>query len=123
MYGAVNELINKVYFYILFLRVNLTFFPIHQIGIIGIPRRYFAYGEVFHNINMITYLGTLLTLVSWLVLMSLVYDTQFISISGHGKLGGETMYRNNLPYHTYMESNAGNYGLRGHVQHLCDMSP
>merc|ERR1712188_8434 len=54
---------------------------------------------------------------------SLVYETQLISIGGYTKQGGEIMYGNNLPYHTYMESNIRNYGLRGHVQHLCDMSP
>lgn len=61
IYNIVDESINKTYFYVLFLGVNLTFFPIHQIGIVGIPRRYFSYGELFHNLNIITFLRTLLT--------------------------------------------------------------
>jgi cytochrome c oxidase subunit 1 len=33
----------ELFFYLLFLGVNLTFFPIHNMRMIGIPRRYFSY--------------------------------------------------------------------------------
>jgi len=63
VYGYCDEFLNKMYFYMLFIRVNVTFFPIHQIGILGIPRRYFSYGEVYMNLNIITFVGTLFTVL------------------------------------------------------------
>lgn len=104
MYGYANDFLNKFYFYILFLGVNLTFFPIHRIGIIGIPRRYFAYGEVYLNLNIVTFLGTLLTIFSWLILFVLIFDSYIITInSWRYERYGDAIYGVNLPYHTYLE--------------------
>jgi len=124
LYGIINDFINKMYFYLLFLGVNITFFPIHQIGIIGIPRRYFAYREEYMNLNIVTFMGTLITLFSWLVLIVVLYDSYEIVLSVDGYDGyGDLVYGNNLPYHTFIEESAGSYGYRNHNQHLCDISP
>merc|ERR1712165_114444 len=63
VYGYCNEYLNKIYFYILFMKVNVTFFPRHQMGILRIPRRYFSYGEVYINLNMVTFYRTLITML------------------------------------------------------------
>lgn len=63
VYGYCDEFLNKIYFYILFIRVNVTFFPMHQMRILGIPRRYFSYGEVYTNLNIITFVRTLFTVL------------------------------------------------------------
>jgi len=63
VYGYCDEFLNKMYFYILFIGVNVTFFPIHQIGILRMPRRYFSYREVYTNLNIITFVGTLFTVL------------------------------------------------------------
>merc|ERR1712048_1328177 len=52
--GFCDEFINKLYFFIMFVGVNVTFFPIHQMGILGIPRRYFSYGELYLTLNIVT---------------------------------------------------------------------
>lgn len=44
-------------------------------------------------------------------------------MKGRYNVDGENVYGNNLPHHTFMESNLGHYGWRLHVQHLCDISP
>lgn len=63
VYGYCDEFLNKIYFYILFIGVNVTFFPIHQMGILRMPRRYFSYREVYTNLNIITFVGTLFTVL------------------------------------------------------------
>merc|ERR1712174_146451 len=59
----VDGFLNKLYFFIMFVGVNVTFFPMHQIGILGIPRRYFSSGELYLTLNIITFIRTLFTML------------------------------------------------------------
>lgn len=105
MFRNIDEYINKLYFYILFIGVNLTFFPIHQVGILGIPRRYFAYGEVFMNLNIVTFVRTLFTIIRWVVLIVILCDSIVKRLIGMGYIRvADSVYGNNLPQHTYMEN-------------------
>ncbi len=57
-----------VHFWLLFIGVNLTFFPQHFLGLAGMPRRMFDYADVFAGWNAISSFGASISLVSVLVL-------------------------------------------------------
>merc|ERR1712098_375446 len=44
---TINPLWLKIQFFTIFLGVNLTFFPIHFLGLAGIPRRYSDFPDTF----------------------------------------------------------------------------
>ena len=59
-----NEFLGKVHFFIMFVGVNLIFFPQHFLGLDGMPRRYPDYPDAFAYWNYISSLGYLVTVVS-----------------------------------------------------------
>jgi len=42
----------------------MVFFPMHELGLDGLPRRYFAYVDGLVIINLITTMGVILTSIS-----------------------------------------------------------
>jgi len=53
----------------LFVGVNIVFFPMHELGLDGLPRRYFAYVDGLVIINLVTTMGVILTSISWVFLV------------------------------------------------------
>merc|ERR1712026_254638 len=104
VYGFCDEFLNKLYFFIIFIGVNVTFFPIHQMGILGMPRRYFSYRELYLTLNIVTFIGTLFTILGWVVLMVMVVNTNSISLRISGYVGYmDGLYGNNIPHHTFID--------------------
>jgi len=104
VYRICDEFLNKIYFYTLFIRVNITFFPMHQMRILRIPRRYFSYGEVYMNLNIVTFMRTLFTILRWIILSLLIYNTHKMILKGSGYVSyPESVNGNNAPWHTFME--------------------
>jgi len=62
-----NSVIRITQFLILFIGVNLTFFPIHFLGLQGMPRRYREYLPVFSYWHRISSTGRTLRIVAVLL--------------------------------------------------------
>jgi cytochrome c oxidase subunit 1 len=48
-----NERLGKLHFWITFVTFNLTFFPMHWVGLDGMPRRVFDYADKYATLNLL----------------------------------------------------------------------
>lgn len=65
----------KIQFLSLFIGVNMTFFPIHFLGLAGIPRRYVDYPDYFSIYNEISSIGSIISLVSVTLLIASFWES------------------------------------------------
>merc|ERR1712000_473100 len=62
MYGiSFNEVLGKIHFWIMFIGVNITFFPMHFLGLAGMPRRIPDYPDSFAYWNNISSYGSIMS--------------------------------------------------------------
>ena len=61
-------------FCLFFIGVNVTFFPMHFLGFAGMPRRIPDYPDSYLHWNHIASFGSSITVVSFLILVAVLYD-------------------------------------------------
>lgn len=70
-----DQLIGAIQFWTLFIGVNVTFFPMHFLGIAGMPRRIPDYPDAYQGWNKVASLGSMISMVSILIFLVGVYKT------------------------------------------------
>ena len=69
------EFWGKVHFWVTFIGVNLTFFPMHFLGLAGMPRRYPDYPDAFAGWNHVASMGSYIGGLSVLIFFYVVFRT------------------------------------------------
>jgi len=69
-----NELAGQIHFWILFIGVNVTFLPLHFLGLQGMPRRIPDYPDAFAGWNLVASYGSIMSVVAVAVFIYVIYD-------------------------------------------------
>jgi cytochrome c oxidase subunit 1 len=67
---AYSEALGKLHFWLMFVGVNMTFFPQHFLGLAGMPRRIADYPDAFADWNYISSIGAYISIVGFLVFLA-----------------------------------------------------
>ena len=78
-----NDKLGKVHFWLNFIAMNLTFFPMHFSGMLGMPRRIYTYdsGQGWDTFNLISSIGAYMLVVS-----TSIFVYNFFRSRKHGEI-------------------------------------
>jgi cytochrome c oxidase subunit 1 len=103
------EWMGQIHFWTTFIGVNLTFFPMHFLGLAGMPRRIADYPDAFAGWNHIESIGSYISSASTVWFIFVVFYTLFAGKKvganywGEGATTLEWTVSSPPPFHTYEE--------------------
>jgi cytochrome c oxidase subunit I len=104
-----NETFGQIHFWTTFIGVNLTFFPMHFLGLAGMPRRLADYPEAFAGWNFVASIGAYIGFASTLFFVFVLFHTLLAGKRaaanpwGEGATTLEWKLSSPPPFHTYDE--------------------
>lgn len=69
-----SQFLSNLHFWLFFVGVNLTFFPMHYLGVAGMPRRIPDYPDCFATFNQVSSIGSYISGLSVIVFFCLIVD-------------------------------------------------
>jgi cytochrome c oxidase subunit 1 len=103
------ESLGKLHFWVMFIGVNLTFFPMHFLGLSGMPRRIPDYPDAFAGWNMVSSIGSAVSAAGALLFLYIVLRTLLAGERvaanpwGPGATTLEWQTTSPPPFHSYEE--------------------
>ena len=97
-----NETLGKIHFWFTFLGTYLIYFPMHYLGLLGMPRRYYEYGHTAFIPDTAHYLNAFITTVALIVgAAQLIFFYNMITSYFYGpKAGGNPWRATTLEWQT-----------------------
>jgi len=71
----IPEVYGQMHFWLTFTGVNVTFFPMHFLGLAGMPRRVPDYPDAFAGWNFVASVGSIMSLIGLFFFFTIVYIT------------------------------------------------
>jgi len=102
---SLSPVLSKSHFCIIFVGVNVTFFPQHFLGLQGMPRRYSDYPDSFQKWNTVSSFGSLISILGSFFLLGIIWHS-LSSSSVTGQVDSCTLefgVRSPLSFHTFNE--------------------
>jgi len=75
---TLNPLFLKAQFFVIFVGVNVTFFPIHFLGLAGMPRRYSDFPDYYIGWNFLARVGSIISIFSVILFLFTIWEA-FVS--------------------------------------------
>ncbi|QEX15493.1 cytochrome c oxidase subunit 1 [Hypericibacter terrae] len=103
------EWVGKLHFWLTFIGVNVTFFPMHFLGLAGMPRRYIDYPDAFEGWNHVASIGSYISYAATLIFVLGAIYTLFAGRKvgenywGEGATTLEWTVSSPPPFHTFEE--------------------
>ena len=69
-----NNLFANIHFFLFFIGVNITFMPLHFLGLAGMPRRISDYPDFYQGWNQIASFGSTVSLIATLIFFYVLYN-------------------------------------------------
>jgi heme/copper-type cytochrome/quinol oxidase subunit 1 len=70
---AYPETLGKIHFWVMFIGVNLTFFPQHFLGLAGFPRRYNDFADAYAGWNYVSSIGSIISVIAVVIFLYILY--------------------------------------------------